>query len=311
MVFRSQTGNDHRALRLSVGLRKYAPEAILSAPQHVWRDRRGAVRDAAEAELGGNQRRLFQDHGEHRRNEERQRGTLALRQFHESRRVELFHYNGARTPDQSRQEESSRGVRNWRGVQERVGRTDVRYQIRKECRQLCKLAACRQGHRLRPSSGAAGIAEPQRRIQRSINTAGPGIGVTDQRPHPITIDCQLNAERAPTAPVDHGAAAAVLELEPVVILCLADVERDPHQAGLRERVVGDQTIDAVREQHPDAIADRETARQECIAEPIRQYIEVSVADRPITFGQTGRVLVLKGTAPYERSNLHDYAILLG
>jgi len=68
--------------------------------------------------------------------------------------------------------------------------------------------------------------------------------------------------------VDDAAAAAVGELEGVVVGRLARVHADPHEPGLGEGVIGDQTINAVRQQHADAVAGREAVAQQRVAEPI-------------------------------------------
>ena len=75
--------------------------------------------------------------------------------------------------------------------------------------------------------------------------------------------------------MDDAAAPAVGKLEGVIVVRLARVERNAHEPRLGERVIGDQAVDAVRQQHAHPIAGHEAARKQRIAEPIGEGVELA------------------------------------
>ena len=76
----------------------------------------------------------------------------------------------------------------------------------------------------------------------------------DQRRETLRAPIAISTSKPSTSVVDDGAALAVGELVGVIVERLARIERNAHEARLGERVIHDQTVDAVRHQHADAIA---------------------------------------------------------
>ena len=91
VVFRPEEGDHHGGFRLTVGLCEDRAEAGHGTLQEARRDRRGAVADALEAEVGGLQRGLLHDHGQHGRHQKRVGRARLRRHGDEAGGVEVRH----------------------------------------------------------------------------------------------------------------------------------------------------------------------------------------------------------------------------
>jgi pyruvate, orthophosphate dikinase len=79
---------------------------------------------------------------------------------------------------------------------------------------------------------------------------------------------------------------------------LARIEGDPHETCLCQRVIGDETVDAVRQQHADPVASAKAAVEKAVAQPVRQRVELA--------GKSRRACLRQGMA-----RLHSSARLDG
>ena len=73
----------------------------------------------------------------------------------------------------------------------------------------------------------------------------------------------------------------------MVVECLAGVERDTHQARLGQSIVSDKAIDSVRQQNADPVAGDESDDEQCVAESIRECVELAKADDALPFDRQG------------------------
>ncbi len=71
------------------------------------------------------------------------------------------------------------------------------------------------------------------------------------------------------AVMDDAAAAAVGELEGMIIKSLTRVQRNTHEARLRNCVIGDEAVDAVRQQNAQAVARHKTPFEKRVAQSVR------------------------------------------
>src|SRR5690606_6999220 len=94
VVFRLQTGDDHRAFRLAVALDKNTAKTVFGALHQGGGNGRGTVGDTLEIHLGGVNVFLFQNHGDHGRH---QKGVLCLGLFRQGEKlggIEFGHHHG-------------------------------------------------------------------------------------------------------------------------------------------------------------------------------------------------------------------------
>ena len=113
-------------LSLPVRLCEDATKARLSALKQRRRDRRRAVGNRTQGEIGGVDFRSFQHHREHRRHEERDvRSARARRAATNSFGVEIRHHQRAHAADQRGQEECAGGMRDGRGMQKSLALAQI------------------------------------------------------------------------------------------------------------------------------------------------------------------------------------------
>jgi len=93
-------------------------------------------------------------------------------------------------------------------MEKRLTLGEVGYEISKERRELSKLAAGRQRHGFGPPSRPTGVAQPIRRIERSIDGARTARPVRHHFREHRRLNCDFDLE-ASEAIVDQAAAAAV------------------------------------------------------------------------------------------------------
>ncbi len=187
---------------------------------------------------------------------------------------------------QRRKEERARGMRDRRSVQESLALAQVGREVGEKRGEFGELAARRQRHGLGAPGRAAGVAEAVGRIERPVDRARrlrAAFAVMrrefDRRRLGISTPSRAISAGSDSV-VDHAAAAAVGELEGVIVQRLARVHADAHETGFGERVIGDETIDAVRQQHADAISGDEARREQRIAELVGEPVELPEATRP-------------------------------
>ena len=307
VILRLEAGDDHGRFGLAVGLSEDRTEAGQSALQQARRDRRCAVADALEAEVCGLDRRVLQDHRKHGGHEEGVGRALARSQIDKLGGAEVRHDERVRAPHQGGQEECAARVCDRRRVEEAVARREVGHQIHEEGRELRRLAQRRERDGLGRPGRPAGEAEAQGRLEVAIHAAGPGRSAVDEAAEGVKIVDHRHIEAVGTARavVDQAACAAIGELVAVILLRLADVEGDPHEARLGERVVGDEAVDSVGQQHADPVARLETLGQQRVAQPIRRRVERAEAERPLALGQRRRVAIHECRAADEFANLHE------
>ena len=253
------------------------------------------------------QRGLLHDHGQHGRHQKGV-GRARLRgHVDEAGGVEVRHDPLMHAPHQRGQEEGAARVRDGGGVEEAVARRKVGHQVHEKGREFRRLAERGQCDRLGRAGGPAGEAEAVGRLHISIHAAGTGWPVVDEAAQCVGAVDHRRAETlgAVDIVVDETARTAVAELVAVVRRSLADVERDPHEAGLGERVVSDQAVDPVGQQHADAVARLESFGEQRVAEPVRRRVELAEAQRACVLGQRRRLAVHGASAPDVLSDLHE------
>ena len=198
-------------------------------------------------------------------------------------------------------------MRDGSGVEEAVARCEIRHQVHEKGRELRGLAQRGQRDRLGRAGGSASKAQAQGGLKVAVHSASAGRSVVDEAAqHLAAIDHRrAGALGAADIVVDEAARAAVAELVAVIRRCLADVERDPHEARFGKRVVCDQAIDPVGQQHADAVARLEALRQQRVAEPVRRRIELAEAQRACALCQRRRLAVHGASAPDVLTDLHE------
>ena len=144
-------------------------------------------------------------------------------------------------------------------VQERVVGADVRYQIREKGGNLREFATSGQHDALGPPGGAAGKADPVRRIQWTVDAAGGIVAVRHHVTQAKAVDFDIQAETL-LAVVNHRVGVGFGQFVLVVLQGFAGVQAEPHKPRLRQRVVGQEAVHAVWQQHADTVAGLQPGR---------------------------------------------------
>ena len=69
--------------------------------------------------------------------------------------------------------------------------------------------------------------------------------------------------------------SAVRQLVGVIGERLPRIQGDPHETRLGQRVIGDEAVDAVRQQHADPVAGTKPALEQRVAKPVSQRVELA------------------------------------
>ena len=222
--------------------------------------------------------------------------------------VEVRHDPLVDAPHQRGQEEGAARVRDRGGVEEAVARREVGYKVHEKGREFRGLAQRGERDRLGRAGGPAGEAQAIGRLHVAVHAAVAGRTLVDELAERIgAVDLgRAEALGVLDIVVDEAAGAAVAELVAMVRCRLAHVERDPHEARLGERVIGDQAIDPVGQQHAHAVARLEAFRQQRVAEPVRRRVECAEAQRARALGQRRRLAEHGARAPDVLTDLHEF-----
>ena len=98
--------------------------------------------------------------------------------------------------------------------------------------------------------------------------------------------------------------AAFVVLAIVIGKRLPRIEGDPHQTCLRQRVIGDEAVDAVRQQHADPVAGAKAAVEKGVAQPVRQRVELAESHDALAFDKAWRVSIVARGSTDQRADLH-------
>ena len=244
------------------------------------------------------------DHRQHGRDQEGEAGPALLRQGQELLRVEGRHDHRMRAALDGGQKKRPGGVGDGCRVQKGVVRADIRYQVGEKGGNLREFAAGGQHDALGPPGGAAGEADPVGRIQWAVDAAGGVVAVVHHVAQAQAVDFDIQAKTR-LAVVNHRVGVGFGQLVLVVLQGFASVQAKPHKPRLRQRVVGQQAVHAVRQQHADPVAGLQPGRQKRVAQTIRCRVEITIAEGFRALRDTGGIAVVTRRPAYQTANLQS------
>ena len=205
-----------------------------------------------------------------------------------------------------RKDKRPAGVRDRGGVQHHVTRLNPRHEVGHERRQFEQLASRRQHDGLRAARRATGEPQTQRSLRVAIDLARTITAAGRTTDHLADV---VEGEREIYAidllcVAEHSLHCCEIGLHRQISSRVLRMQRDPDEACLRECVVDDHDLDAIRQQHTDVTPGRQASGQQVVGQSISGTVELEKRHLAVAADERDAVGVVECGSSDQLTDLH-------